>query len=81
MGPLIAYLETGQLPIKQEAARLVRRDAAKYTIVADRLYKRGLTHPLLRCLTHTQAEYVMHEVHEGICRSHIGGRALAAKII
>lgn len=28
-----------------------------------------------------QAEYMMTEVHEGVCGSHIGGRVLAAKII
>ena len=45
------------------------------------LYKRGFTAPYLRCLDSEEADYVMREIHEGICGNHSGGRALAHKII
>lgn len=81
MGSLISFLEEGQLSANPDGAKKLRRDAAKYTILAGRLYKNWVSSPLLRCLAKEHAEYVMAEVHEGICRSHFGGRALAAKVI
>ncbi|RDX92673.1 hypothetical protein CR513_25161, partial [Mucuna pruriens] len=56
------------------------KEAAKYTMVGQRLYRRGFAFPLLKCLDQEEAEYTMKEVHEGICGTHIGGRALASKI-
>ncbi|RDX66138.1 hypothetical protein CR513_55126, partial [Mucuna pruriens] len=32
------------------------------------------------CLDTEKAKYVIREVHKGMCRSHIGGRALASKV-
>ena len=43
------------------------------------MFKRGLTSPLLKCLNNQQADYVMRELHEGICGLHTGGRSLATK--
>ncbi|XP_025682457.1 uncharacterized protein [Arachis hypogaea] len=45
------------------------------------LYRRGFSHPLLKCLGRNEANEVMNEIHEGVYGNHIGGRALAAKII
>ncbi|RDX85068.1 hypothetical protein CR513_33790, partial [Mucuna pruriens] len=36
--------------------------------------------PLLKCIEGDEATYVIREVHEGTCGTHIGGRALANKI-
>ncbi|RDX75012.1 Tf2-9, partial [Mucuna pruriens] len=41
---------------------------------------RGFSFPLLKCLEEEESSYVIKEVHEGICGTHIGGRALASKI-
>ncbi|XP_072072044.1 uncharacterized protein [Arachis hypogaea] len=49
--------------------------------MAGELYKRGISQPLLKCLNAEEAREVMDEVHEGVCGNHIGGRALAAKIV
>ncbi|RDX95784.1 Gypsy retrotransposon integrase-like protein 1, partial [Mucuna pruriens] len=56
------------------------KEAARYTLVGQKLYRKGFAFPFLRCLEVGEAEYVMKEVHEGICGTHIGGRALASKI-
>ena len=45
------------------------------------LYKRGFTFPLLRCLTSEEGEYVLREIHEGVCENHSGSRNLAAKAL
>jgi len=45
------------------------------------LYRLGYTLPLLKCLSATEAEYVLKEIHEGVCGSHSGGRMLAHKAV
>ncbi|KAK3040693.1 hypothetical protein RJ639_028389 [Escallonia herrerae] len=37
--------------------------------------------PYLKCLTPKEADYALHEVHEGICGQHLGGRNLVHKIL
>ncbi|KAL2492126.1 Integrase H2C2 domain-containing protein [Abeliophyllum distichum] len=37
--------------------------------------------PLLRCVRVNEADYILREVHEGICGNHSGGLALAQKIL
>ncbi|KAL6327681.1 hypothetical protein AAG906_022621 [Vitis piasezkii] len=41
------------------------------------LYKRSFTGPYLQCLSHLEAQYVLAELHEGVCGNHSGGRSLA----
>ena len=50
-------------------------------LIRDVLYKRGFSRPYLRCLSHNEADYVMREVHEGICGNHSGARSLVHKLI
>ena len=45
------------------------------------LYKRGCFTPILKCIAGEDADYVLREVHEGICGNHIGARALAGKVL
>jgi len=41
----------------------------------------GFTAPLLKCLSGEEAEYVMNEVHNGICGMHTGRRTMKARIL
>ena len=45
------------------------------------LFRHGFTHPILTCVSGVECTRVMTELHEGICGSHVGGRALASKVI
>ena len=65
--PLTSYLRTGLLPIKKDAARKLKFQASRFVLIKDVLYKRGFSRPYLRCLSREEADYVMREVHEGIC--------------
>ena len=47
----------------------------------DVLYKRGFSRLYLRCLDPEEAEYVMREVHKGICGNHSRVRSLVHKLI
>nr|KYP54877.1 Gypsy retrotransposon integrase-like protein 1 [Cajanus cajan] len=62
-------------------SKKLRTQAARYSIVSGELYIRGFSTPLLRCLDQQQADYVIREIHEGICGSHSGGRTLATKVL
>ena len=78
--PLISYLRTGVLPDGKDAARKLKVQASRFVLIKDVLYKRGFSRPFLRCLSHNKADYVMREVHEGICRNHLGARSLVHKL-
>ena len=79
--PLIAYLRSGILPDGEEATRKLKVQALRFVIIKDVLYKRGFSQPYLRCLSHKEADYVMREIHEGICGNHSGAWSLVHKII
>ena len=78
--PLISYLRIGILPDGKDAARKLKVQASRFVLIKDVLYKRGFFRPFLRCLSHEEADYVMREVHEGICGNHSGARSLAHKL-
>ena len=79
--PLISYLKNGMLPNGKDAARKLKVQASRFVLIKDVLYKRGFSRPYLRCLVPEVAEYVMREVHEGICGNHSGARSLVHKLI
>nr|KYP33134.1 Retrovirus-related Pol polyprotein from transposon opus [Cajanus cajan] len=75
------YLKEGVLPEDKNKARKVRMRAAKFVIIDDELFKRGIASPLLKCLTASQAAYVIKEIHQGICGMHSGARSMAARVL
>ncbi|XP_072071636.1 uncharacterized protein [Arachis hypogaea] len=81
MDPIIDFLEKARLSSDEKVAKTIRREAAKYAIIQGQLFKKGLSQPLLKCLRPDQMEYVLREVHEDCCGHHIGGKALARKLI
>ena len=79
--PLVSYLKNGVLPDGKEAARKLKVQAARFVLIKDILYKRGFSRPYLGCLGTEEADYIMKEVHEGICRNHSGSRSLVHKLV
>ena len=79
--PLIAYLRSGILPNGKDAARKLKVQASRFLLIRYVLYKRGFSRLYLRCLSHDEADYMMREVHEGICGNHSGARSIARKLI
>jgi hypothetical protein len=55
--------------------------ARRFTMVNGMLYKRGFTLPLLKCVSPEEGNYILQEIHEGICGSHSGARVLAHKTV
>ncbi|CAJ2628951.1 unnamed protein product [Trifolium pratense] len=81
MTPVYNFLEHGTLPDDQKQAAVVRRRACSYVILDGKLYRRGFSIPLLKCVDEDTAEYILREVHEGINAQHLGGRSLARKAL
>ncbi|XP_074336596.1 uncharacterized protein LOC141673754 [Apium graveolens] len=72
MTPILAYICEGTLPEDKFKARRLRYQAARYVIYDKVLYKRGFNQPLLRCVDKEEENYILREVHEGICGNHSG---------
>jgi len=67
------YLADCLLLAEPVEAKMVKKNAGKYTLIDDMLFRHGYTHPALACISGDQCVRVMVELHEGICGSHIGG--------
>jgi len=79
--PYQRYLAYGILPLEPTEARVAKKNSSKYTLIDRNLFKHGYTHPTLICVHGEQCTHIMAELHEGICGSHIGGRALSSKVV
>ncbi|GFS29582.1 hypothetical protein Acr_00g0007310 [Actinidia rufa] len=71
----------GTLPSNKLRALWIQYRSAKFCLLYGTLYKRSFLGPLLKCLRLEEAEYVLREIHEGICRNHSGARSLVTKAI
>ena len=59
----------------------LRIRATRYVLMDEVLYKRGFSQPYLRCLAPDEANYVLREIHEGVCGNHSGARSLIHKVV
>jgi hypothetical protein len=78
---IINNLQNGALPSEKKSAIQLRMKAGRFAMVNGTLYKRGFTLPLLKCISPEEGNYVLREIHEGICGSHSGARMLAHKAV
>ncbi|XP_050211346.1 uncharacterized protein LOC126661537 [Mercurialis annua] len=81
MEHIISYIENGNLPEDNKAAKKVKRQAPHFSYRDGTLYKKSFSHPWSRCLTVEEGKYVLSEIHEGICGSHISHLALCRKAV
>jgi ribonuclease HI len=78
---IFSYLQDGILPHEKKSAMRLKMKAGRFTILNGILYKMGFTLPLLKCISTEEGNYVLREIHEGICESHSGARVLAHKAV
>ena len=81
MDPIWDYINDGTLPDDPKEAAKIRVRSSRFTNHKGSLYKRGFFTPFLKCITGEDTEYVLREVHEGICGNHIRARTLAGKVL
>ena len=61
------------MPEEPKQAHKIPVQAARFTLIEGHLYKRSFSGPYLRCLNHSEALYVLAELHKGVCGNHSGG--------
>ena len=81
MDPIWDYLMDGISPSDPNEASKLRARSARFIIHRGTLYKRGFSTPILKGIGKEDANYMLREVHEGICDNHIGARTLAEKTL
>ncbi|KAH1053762.1 hypothetical protein GYH30_022821 [Glycine max] len=67
--------------INTEEVMAGEEEANYYVTLNGELIKRGLTTPLLKCLNSQQVDYIMRELHEGICGLYTGGSSFTTKVV
>lgn len=77
----MCYLRDGTLPEDHHASCRLKVQSSRFVLIGVVLYKRGFSQPYLRCLGLDEANYVMREVCEGVCRNHLGARSLVHKLM
>ncbi|XP_035830964.1 uncharacterized protein LOC118480297 [Helianthus annuus] len=81
MTPIIMYLQSGILPENKAEAQKIQYKSEHYQMADGILYRKSLLGPLLRCVDADDANYLIREVHEGICGIHAGPRMVVAKVM
>ena len=81
MEPIWDYIIDGSLSDDPKKAAKIGARSSRFTNHKGSLYKRGFFMPFLKCIAGKDIEYVLREVHEGICGNHIGAQALAGKVL
>ncbi|KAL0362399.1 UNVERIFIED_CONTAM: hypothetical protein Scaly_1195100 [Sesamum calycinum] len=76
---IIRFLTNGVQPENKKDAKVLRKKTSHFVMIDGELYKRGFFSAFLKCLTPEEGNYVLREIHEGICGNHLGGKALAGK--
>ena len=81
MTPIIWYLKDGHLPKDKKQTRLLRFKAVRYILYDEWLCRGGFSTPLLKCVDLTKENYILWEIHEGVCDNHSEGQSLAHKVL
>ncbi|XP_022040305.1 uncharacterized protein LOC110942851 [Helianthus annuus] len=81
MTPIKKFLKNGELPADQTEAESVKVKSRQHVLQGEILYKKGYLAPLLGCVGPEQSQYLIKEVHKGICGAHFGARTVVAKLM
>ena len=79
MDPIVQYINTGELLNERNKAHKIQIQSTRFSLVNGQLFKRSLDGLYLKYLTTEQGQYVLAELHEGICGNHQGYYWLAMR--
>jgi hypothetical protein len=77
---IISFLQGNCLSDDKVYNKRMEARTRPYVIIEGELYKHGVYSPLLKCLSRTEGQELMKEIHAGLCGSHIGSRPLLGKV-
>ncbi|XP_071940161.1 uncharacterized protein [Coffea arabica] len=63
------------------AKNFLRRMSSRFFLNGEVLYKKTSDMGLLRCINEEESDYMMKEVHSGVCGPHMNGHLLTKKIM
>ena len=81
MDSIISYIRDAVLLADKLRAQRIKSQASRDTIIDGVLYWQGYILLFLQCLNNDDADYVLREIHEGICENYSGARSLAYKAL
>jgi hypothetical protein len=79
--PITLFLQGYYQPSDINEAKRLKHRSRDFALIEGQLYKKGVSQPMLKCVTETEGVQILRDVHSGTCGSHAGPRALAAKVI
>jgi transposase InsO family protein len=76
--PYLQYLHRGELPLDRAEARRLARRAKSFVLLGEgkELYHRSPSGILQRCISTTEGQELLREIHSGACGHHAAPRAL-----
>jgi hypothetical protein len=77
---IISFLQGNCLSDDENYNKRMEARTRAYVIIEGELYKYGVCSPLLKCLSRTEGQKLMKEIHAGLCGSHIGSRPLLGNV-
>ena len=81
MDPIWDYLVDGTLPSDPKEVSKLNASSSRFIVHRGTLYKRGFSTPIFKCVGKEDTNYILREVHEGICGNHIEARTLTGKTL
>jgi ribonuclease HI len=70
--PITLFLQGYYHPSDINEAKRLKHRSRDSVLIGGQLYKKGVSQPMLKCVTETEGVQILREVHSGTCGSHSG---------
>jgi hypothetical protein len=77
---IVSFLQGNCLSDDEGYNKRMEARTRPYVIIEGELYKHRVCSALLKCLSRTEGQELMKEIHAGLCGAHIGSRPLLGKV-
>jgi hypothetical protein len=77
---IVSFLQDNCLSDDEVYNKRMEARTRPYVIIEGELYKQGVCSPLLKCLSRTEGQELMEEIHVRLCGAHVGSRPLLGKV-
>jgi ribonuclease HI len=78
---IVSFLQGNYLSDDEVYNKRMEARTRPYVIIEGELYKHGICSLLLKCLSRTEGQELMKEIHAGLCGAHIGSRPLLGRFL
>jgi hypothetical protein len=69
------FLQGYYHPSDVNEAKRLKHQSRDFVLIEGQLYKKGVSQPMIKCVTETEGIQILREVHNRTCGSHSGPRA------